>query len=331
MSQTIASNKLAIMGAALAAQVLLAVVLFWQDSREAVVEYEPLLAVASDSIERIEITDGEQEVALDKQAGEWQLAGGLPVNPARVDTLVDNLLELKTGWPVTESASAHERFEVAADSFARKMTLRGQDAVLGTIYLGSSPSFKQVHMRREGDDAIYSLGFDSFQAAPKTDAWLAKDLLQPEGEVTEITAAERSVSKTASGWSQSAAAQEASPSEGDGEASERAQATETEGEDEFNAADFAEQLSRLTVLGVAENLADFDAPDAAQGGEEGAIQRFDFRVTTAQGEYAYELMAKGGKYYIARNDFERIFRISKNQYDELAKVRPPKASVAANS
>lgn len=166
-------------------QALLVAVVYWP---EAILESKPdphrLTTVAPGQIDEIRIGDEYDNEAVLLRAGDrWLLPelGNLPVESAKVASLLEGLLSAESGWPVAESAAARQRFQVAAYHYQRRVSLLWEGEVIDTLYLGTAPAFRKVHARNEGKNAIFSIGFNNFDAPARDDAWLDPRLLQVRG------------------------------------------------------------------------------------------------------------------------------------------------------
>lgn len=307
-------------------QLTLAVVLFNVQGREPTAVNEPLLALDRDALDRVEIVTADGQIELRKKDGKWQIGDDLPVAENRVDGLLKQLEELRRGWAVATSDEAAKRFEVTDEKFKRKVRFFQDDKEVDTLLVGTSPSFRQTHVRKPGDDAIYSVKLDEFSLATERDNWLDTQLMRPKGDVVAVQFGEHSVKKVAGQWpaatpdSVASAAPEAqTETEGEGAPEASAEAPQSN----FDSGAFVKALADVTVLGLADNQAELDAPitsDATQQGEN-QVLKIEWKVTTANGEYAYQLLSKNDQYYIRRDDNDHTFRLSKPQYDALAKIR----------
>jgi len=120
--------------------------------------------------------DGGAAARLIRTDDGWALAAsGLPAAPGRVVTLLSTL-EAEPGWPVARSEAARERFAVAEDTFERRVELLDGDMVLATVLLGTAPGFRQVHARAADSEAIYSIGFNAYDAPADDSGWLDRGL-----------------------------------------------------------------------------------------------------------------------------------------------------------
>jgi hypothetical protein len=140
----------------------------------------PLLSLSADSVDRLIISDGESSIGLSRRDDSWVIPDyhGLPADGARLNGLLETLPGLARGWPVAQTTGALTRFEVADDSFQRRLEYFGDGEALGALYLGTSPGFRKVHIRPADADAVYSVEFNTFDAPVAAADWLEKTLLQ---------------------------------------------------------------------------------------------------------------------------------------------------------
>lgn len=170
------------LSALLGLQVALAAGLhLWSGGLAAPTPGAPLLAFAPDTVARMTITaeDG-QAVTLARRGGAWVLPGqeDFPADGDKVETLLADLTKARQGPPIATSGAAPERFRVAADAFARKLVFAGTDGPLATLYVGTAQGARQVHVRREDQDAVYRIGFSAWRAPADADSWLDTALLE---------------------------------------------------------------------------------------------------------------------------------------------------------
>lgn len=140
---------------------------------------EALVPVALDAVDRIDIDGGDTSVRLDRVSGKWQFPelDGFPADSARVEQLLTRLAELRRGWPVATTASAAARFQVGDDAYERKISLRQGDQEAPALLIGTSPGFRKVHVRRAGEDEIYSVAFSAYEAGVRNDDWIDRTVL----------------------------------------------------------------------------------------------------------------------------------------------------------
>ncbi len=261
----------------------------------------PLLAGGSADIDRIVIADGDGSASLVRAAAGWELPGlgDLPASEAGLTAVLDRLGTIATDWPVTATASSHQRFEVATDTFQRRVQLFHGDQSVADFYLGTSPGFRQVHLRRAGEDAVYVVEL-SVHDLPADDAgWLDKGLLAVVDPV-RIEGPDFVISKSTAGdWQFAGGARE-----GDDVASQA-----------VNADQAGQLVTALVNLRVLEMSA--DRPVAAGEPESGP---YTLAVEAAGGSRTFQLRAAGDHCYVARDDVDALFTLSQFDYDRIVGI-----------
>lgn len=168
-----------ILSAILALQLALLAALYWPRSSGPVSAGALLAEMAGDALRRISIEGGDaQSVTLSRDADSapWQLASGLPADESKVAALLDALTERDSGFAIADSGGAAARFQLGDDAFERRIRLANADTERA-VYLGSSPSFRKIHARREGESAVYVLELNSYDAPTTDNDWLDRSLL----------------------------------------------------------------------------------------------------------------------------------------------------------
>lgn len=145
----------------------------------------PLLRLTAADVNEAVLEDGEgRRLTLKKEEGRWLLPeiGMFPADAARVQGLIDRLAGLQRGWPEATTAEAAGRFKVAADRFERKLSLRKDGAVLGTVFFGASAGLRKSYLRVDGDSDIQSLAIAQHELEVKADGWIDTGLLRLKPE-----------------------------------------------------------------------------------------------------------------------------------------------------
>lgn len=122
----------------------------------------------------------QNSVTLTKKNGAWGVASAddFPVEATKVKELLEKLESLTSRTRVLDSGTYHEKLEVAPDKFQRKVTLdaKGTKTVL---YVGSSASFKNVHVRVDGQDAVYLVNdFATTDVGDRAWNWVDRDYVK---------------------------------------------------------------------------------------------------------------------------------------------------------
>jgi hypothetical protein len=280
------------LGGLLVAQLALAVGLYWSNERAGEVAPEaPLLAADTASVDRLRIGDGSQQVELVRAGEGWALAdSGLPADGAKVDGALERLSSTATGWPVTTTEAAHQRFEVDRDDYQRHLRAFAGDDEVADFFLGTSPGFRTAHLRRDGEDAVYVVGLNTFDLPADADGWLDRDLLAVPG-ADSIEGPDYALAKVDEQWRL-----ETSP--GDGKAL-----------DADRAGSLASALEGLRVQGIADS--DIALPEDAA---------LAISVGSGDARRRLEFFQQDQNYYVRRDDRGQLFRISQYDYDRIAGV-----------
>lgn len=141
------------------------------------------LLMQLDDVDKITITGERGSVVLRKQREGWILGGSyFPADQGNVEALLIKLGAMKHGLPVTTTKEAVERFKVAEDHFERRIVLSQDNADVATLYLGTSPGARRIHLRKAGSDAVYAVTFGLYDASEDRNAWIDKQLLRLDAE-----------------------------------------------------------------------------------------------------------------------------------------------------
>ncbi|MFO0724586.1 MAG: DUF4340 domain-containing protein [Myxococcota bacterium] len=128
-------------------------------------------------------------VNLVKNGTAWGIEGadGYPVDATKIDTLLKNVEKLKAGAPVVEKESFFKKLEVADDEYQRKVTLT-HDGKEISFFLGSSPGFKRVHLRKAGEKAVVSVeGLAVWDVGSRAQDWVERAYYKiPENDVWAV-------------------------------------------------------------------------------------------------------------------------------------------------
>ncbi|MEE4277184.1 MAG: DUF4340 domain-containing protein [Halieaceae bacterium] len=297
------------LSALLLVQLVLVAALYWP-KEPSTSTARSLVAFAADDIERISITDDEgveQTLQRDgKRDGKrddnhddnsWRLPDGLPADSNRVGTLIRALTSADTGLAIATSDAAARRFEVDEDGYVRRLVLStGEDDA--TVFLGSSPSFRKLHARRDGESEVYVVELNSYDAPTDEGSWLDKTLLAAT-QLDRIDLYGTSFERGDEAWTRS-----------DGEAVD-GEAMET----------LLQVLAGLRVTGIA----DSEDEDAAAAGES---LRLD--MAGSDGEWRLTVLDNpdSERYYLSSDRFEPVFDTSAYDAERLIEAARTVAGLA---
>ncbi|MEJ2612338.1 MAG: DUF4340 domain-containing protein [Candidatus Thiodiazotropha sp.] len=170
-----------ILSSLLVAQVVLAITINLADTGHGAFKpEEKLLAFDPESVDTLQISDGQTQILLRKQAGGWVLPENqdFPVDNLVIKPVLEQLSTMGKGWPVATSQEALKRFKVADDLYEYHLTFSNHDKEVAQLYIGTSPGFRKVHARPGDEERVFSIDFDSWRVSAKVDDWIDKKLLQ---------------------------------------------------------------------------------------------------------------------------------------------------------
>ena len=292
------NNKIQLLACVFALQLLVALVVLWSGEDSSSFKPERLIAAEKETIDRILISDSDSEVELIKKADRWEFSApaALPVDASRMNSLLTQLTQLETGWPVATTTSSHERFEVSENKFNRKISVYAKENKLTEILVGTSPGFKKSHIRQMDHDDVYALEFNAYEASASDQDWLDKSLLALPS-VKRIKGSDFELLKEDDTWSWSGAPLTAEV-------------------DQEKAKVLSEALKNLRVSAVATEL-----PTSKE------VKSLS--IESEEGDsYTFELFAQENDYFIKRSGIAQVFTLSQFEYERLSEPALDSLSVA---
>ncbi|HWK54386.1 MAG TPA: DUF4340 domain-containing protein [Hyphomicrobiales bacterium] len=288
------TTKLLWLGGILAAQLLLSAGLLLNDLDGASQQApQNLLSFAPLEADRLVVDDRTNTATLTRVDDGWQLSdlANLPANAPKVNGLLGNLEDLTTRWPVVNTASGRERFEVNEDNYQRRLAFYQGDQLLGTYYFGTSPGFRQTHVRRDGEDDVYAVAFNNFDLPTDANDWLDKALLAVT-DPTRIAGPDYTLVKQDDTWAleQSDTADGSTLKTSTADALERA-------------------WNNLRVLRVADNSVPAAAKTTA------------VTVANNDGSWRYTFNQTDNACFVQREDINSLFTLTNGDCDQLGGTR----------
>ena len=269
------------------------------------VDAQPLLGFKAESADRLIIEAADSSVSLQKNGDAWQLPDyhQLPLDQQKLDELLKKLESIQLTWPVATTVASHERFEVADNKFQRRIQVYQGDTKQADFWLGSSPSFKKVHLRREGENAIYAVDLTAFEFAVVAKDWLQTDLLAVQ-DASNIKAPDYELQKAGDNWNFVNALQGANSEQG----------TNSEKVNPSKATELVKALGALQVQEAVEQV--------PQG------ETTQFTVKSAAGEFNFTFTKAGSEYFVSRSDRNVSFKLSQVEFERIVNVN--KAALKEN-
>ncbi len=181
-----------ILSVALVAQLGLTALLISNSNKlETFSSEESLLGVSSGQVDQISIFEKDKpELKLSSKDGSWTLSdqAGVALLAEKITPITNALFESKKSYPVGRTAIAAKQFKVVDSDFERKVVVSKGGTPLKTLYIGTSPTFKKVHARVDGQDEIYELTANSYEFSTKAADYYDKEALKvPMNKISKIT------------------------------------------------------------------------------------------------------------------------------------------------
>lgn len=116
-----------------------------------------------------------EAIVLEKSGASWVLAGtdGYPADETKVKELLEGVRKLTARGPVVSRDTYHKKLEVADEVYQRKVTITHDGKEL-SFFLGTSPGFKSLHLRKAGEtDVLLVNGMSAYDVGTNPKAWIS--------------------------------------------------------------------------------------------------------------------------------------------------------------
>lgn len=241
--------------------------------------------------------------------------------PAKIDTLLNELGQIRLQWPVADSSDSQRRFKVASEAHQWQLSLQ-TPAGTQRLWLGDSAGLRQLYLRRDGETAIYNVALNSYVLSTDLNQWLDPDQLAVKA-LQAVRGADFQLVKTDQQWQLAPAAPLTLQAATAGTRPATSAAAAPAGPlpagqlqaDQAASQALADQLQNLKV----QSLYQGDWPADAL-----ALQ-----LSTAEGDLTLSLAKTGEMYLAKRSDQQAVFRIDAALYQQLSS--PTLASLQAKA
>mgnify|MGYP001030817561 CR=1 FL=1 len=253
---------------------------------------QTLLSLDMAQIDKITIQQEGSAATLLKKGDNWLLPKleQLPADKAKLHGLVGKLETLQTGWPIATTNSSHERFEVSKNKHQRHLQLYQGDQLKAELFIGTSPDFRKVHVRKAGQEAVYSAKLNTFDLPAEDDQWLDKNLLAAQN-ISGIQGPDYSLEKQQDKWQLSADLQ-----------------------GELNQESVQKLLSAINNLRITELSDETTAEDPKP-------ITTNLRIKQGNKELSYTFRKQGKNFSLSRSDIPQYFGLTAFDYSNIAEVR----------
>ncbi|MEM1026264.1 MAG: DUF4340 domain-containing protein [Myxococcota bacterium] len=165
---------------------------FAGSDRLAVQRVDLFPGLEAEKVSRIDISgpsgETKEQVVLARKGEDWVVdsAEGYPAKASDVEDLLSKLAKLVSRNVVLESSRYHEKLEVTDDAHQRKviLTVGGEPR---TFFLGSSPKFKNTHVRFEAEDQVVLAPVSTSDFGNRAWNWVERSYVEiPKNDVWRI-------------------------------------------------------------------------------------------------------------------------------------------------
>jgi hypothetical protein len=166
-----------ILAALLALQIVLVAVVFWPKPAASIAGGESLFAgLESDQIVQLTVQDaGGEQIQLARGGEIWVLpeADDYPCRGNKVPEVLEKIVALKADRLVTQTPASHKRLKVADDAFERRIEFELADGTRHKLYLGTSPTYRVIHVRADDQDEVYlASGLSVSDVGTQASTWI---------------------------------------------------------------------------------------------------------------------------------------------------------------
>jgi hypothetical protein len=150
---------------------------------------EPFLSLDPGAVSALTFTNAEGKgLTLANKDGKWIVPElkDFPADAKKITTSLKKVADLKRSFPVARTEIAQKQLKVADDSFEEKIEIATNDGKK-EIFIGSSPSFRNAHVRQKGESDIYSFQLASYDFPVDSAGWVnSEELFVPQESLKQI-------------------------------------------------------------------------------------------------------------------------------------------------
>ncbi len=187
-------NKLnRILVSILALQLVVVAIVLWPHPAPSAAEGTPLFSdIDAGRVVQLTIASADgQSVQLVRRDGDWVLpaADDYPCLKEKVPALLTKIVGLKGSRLVAQTSSSHKRLRVASNDFERRIEFELDDGTRHRLYLGTSPSFRTIHVRADDQNQVYLVSDLTLQdAGAGAGDWISREYFSiPADQVVALT------------------------------------------------------------------------------------------------------------------------------------------------
>ena len=259
-----------------------------------------LLSLNWTSIDKFTVEDKIGGITLVRSGKSWSLSNQqLPVSTSAINKFLNNLISLKTGWPIATLSSSHERFKVTESQFVRRVELFANNVSVGKLLFGSSIGLRQSNVRSISDNNIYNAKLDTLDVSANIEDWFDKSLIAA-GDINKIEGKKYSLTRIGATWE----FDRSGPSILMGQRSLGIL-------DQNKAAELDNIFTTLKILKIS---------SYKPNSKSAASENFQVKIDDDKGSWTYTFAKTGTKFYVNRNDREEYFTLDQGIYEKVSSV-----------
>ncbi len=162
-------------------QAVLTATMFARDnSLTAFTPHEPLLDLQLDQLSKIIVTEGKDSLTLEQHDGTWVLPhfDHFPISDSKRALFEDKLFTINKPYPVGNTEIAAKQFETSEEKFKKRLAFYKGETLVENLFLGNSPGFKKIHVRKGSEEQTFSIEFSSYDLQTTATAWYDRNFLK---------------------------------------------------------------------------------------------------------------------------------------------------------
>ncbi|MCC6219649.1 MAG: DUF4340 domain-containing protein [Deltaproteobacteria bacterium] len=168
-------KSIRLLGIILAIQVILIVFMhLGGDELATYVANQPLMAFNDKIVDRIVIEEKEKSpLIIAKGENGWLLPENhdFPIEKTKLDGILNSINQIKRPYAVGNTELAAKKLRVASDDFEKKVVFYQKEQPVGSLFMGTSPVYKKVHVRVNEEAEIFEVPFDSYALNADKSNW----------------------------------------------------------------------------------------------------------------------------------------------------------------
>ncbi|MCB0332771.1 MAG: DUF4340 domain-containing protein, partial [Bdellovibrionales bacterium] len=164
--------------------VLSATMMLRSNSLTTFTPHEHLLDLKLNDLSKIVVTEGKDSLTIEQKDGKWVLPhfDNFPISESKRSLFEEKLFSINKPYPVGNTEIAAKQFEVSEDNFKKRLSFYNGETLVDNLFLGTSPGFKKIHVRKGSEKQTYSIEFSSYDLQTTPTAWYDRNFLKVKSD-----------------------------------------------------------------------------------------------------------------------------------------------------